>query len=89
MVSVGTTLYVLSHSHCLYNNCVAFTVVAMTRYLCNKTQRSYHRMVAVGTTLYVFGGCGAAGRLSDLHAYDTTTSTWKQMPSSESIAGTV
>jgi N-acetylneuraminic acid mutarotase len=46
-------------------------------------------MVAVGTKLYVFGGCGAAGRLSDLHAYDTTTSAWVQMPDSEHIAGTV
>lgn len=29
--------------------------------------RSYHTMAAVGSRLYVFGGCGAGGRLNDLH----------------------
>lgn len=33
--------------------------------------RSYHRMVADGKVLYVFGGCSAAGRQADLHAFDT------------------
>ena len=35
------------------------------------TPRSFHRMISVGSnTLYVFGGCGAAGRLNDLYSYD-------------------
>jgi N-acetylneuraminic acid mutarotase len=28
--------------------------------------RSYHTMTAAGGKLYVFGGCGASGRLNDL-----------------------
>ena len=38
--------------------------------------RSFHRMVAVGKSLFVFGGCGNEGRLSDLHEFNTTTLTW-------------
>ena len=38
--------------------------------------RSFHKMVAVGHTLYVYGGCGADGRLADLHAFDTTCARW-------------
>ncbi len=44
-------------------------------------------MVSVGTKLYVFGGCGEAGRLNDLHCYDTETGAWQQLPSSPHIAG--
>ena len=39
-------------------------------------QRSFHQMVSVGQKLFVFGGCGKSGRLSDLHEFDTTTSKW-------------
>ena len=49
--------------------------------------RSFHRMVAVGKDLYVFGGCGTSGRLSDLHRFDTEQKTWEQMPSSDKILG--
>jgi Galactose oxidase, central domain len=38
--------------------------------------RSFHRMVAVGDRLYVFGGCGASGRLADLHSLDPATGTF-------------
>ena len=38
--------------------------------------RSFHQMVAVGTSLFVFGGCGNEGRLADLHEFNTTTATW-------------
>ena len=39
--------------------------------------RSFHRMISVGSSLFVFGGCGGEGlRLSDLHEFDTKTSTW-------------
>ena len=39
--------------------------------------RSYHRMVCIGTNLYVFGGCGEQhGRLSDLWKFDTVHKTW-------------
>ena len=33
--------------------------------------RSFHKMIAVGTDLYIFGGCGANGRLNDLWKFDT------------------
>ena len=39
-------------------------------------ERSFHQMVSVGEKLFVFGGCGKSGRLSDLHEYDTVTSKW-------------
>ena len=42
--------------------------------------RSFHKMVSVGTKLYVFGGCGAKGRLADLYSYDVPTKTWTQLP---------
>eukprot|EP00977_Amphora_coffeiformis_P024134 scaffold15108_cov180-Amphora_coffeaeformis.AAC.10 len=38
--------------------------------------RSFHRMVCVDDSLYVFGGCGKSGRLADLHRFDVTTQTW-------------
>lgn len=44
------------------------------------SKRSFHRMVAVGTNLYIFGGCDAAGRCADLFEFDTTTSTWTTLP---------
>lgn len=49
--------------------------------------RSYHRMVAVGPRLYVFGGCGQQGRLADLWELDTSMAppTWRQLPSSDAI----
>ena len=42
--------------------------------------RSFHVMAACGDKLYVFGGCGAAGRLSELHCLDTKTLQWTQLP---------
>eukprot|EP00667_Euglena_gracilis_P014215 EG_transcript_14699 len=42
--------------------------------------RSYHRMVTDGKMLYVFGGCSAAGRQADLHAFDTETLRWDSLP---------
>ncbi|CAK9103989.1 unnamed protein product [Durusdinium trenchii] len=45
--------------------------------------RSFHRMMAIGTNLYVFGGCGASGRLADLHQFDTVRSTWHNLATSK------
>mmetsp|Transcript_34039 Transcript_34039/g.87025 ORF Transcript_34039/g.87025 Transcript_34039/m.87025 type:complete len:323 (-) Transcript_34039:70-1038(-) len=42
--------------------------------------RSFHKMVASGGKLYVFGGCGASGRLADLHEFDIATSVWRELP---------
>uniref|UniRef100_A0A7S2UMW8 Uncharacterized protein n=1 Tax=Attheya septentrionalis TaxID=420275 RepID=A0A7S2UMW8_9STRA len=49
--------------------------------------RSFHRMIAVGTDLYVFGGCGAKGRLADLHRFDTLTQTWQDLGASQLLRG--
>ena len=41
--------------------------------------RSFHSMVARGSSIFVFGGCPETGRLADLHHYDTETSTWTRL----------
>ena len=51
--------------------------------------RSYHQMVSVGEELFVFGGCGAGGRLSDLHSFNTRTKEWSKMPKPEYEGGVV
>ena len=51
------------------------------------TARSFHRMVALGTDLYVFGGCGAGGRMADLHRYDTVGRTWSRLGASHLLRG--
>uniref|UniRef100_A0A0D3H439 Nitrile-specifier protein 5 n=1 Tax=Oryza barthii TaxID=65489 RepID=A0A0D3H439_9ORYZ len=38
-------------------------------------------MASVGATVYVFGGCGDAGRLNDLWAYDVAAGRWEALPS--------
>ena len=47
--------------------------------------RSFHAMTAVKNKLFVFGGCGKSGRLSDLHSFDCESETWEQLPSSNAI----
>lgn len=49
--------------------------------------RSYHASTASGSKLYVFGGCGADGRLADLHEFDTTTQQWTQLASPPDVSG--
>jgi len=49
--------------------------------------RSFHKMIAVGNDLYVFGGCGANGRLADLHKFDTVKNTWHNLGSSNILKG--
>lgn len=42
--------------------------------------RSFHAMTSLGSKIYVFGGCGASGRLNDLWCLDTSSETgpsWK------------
>jgi len=42
--------------------------------------RSFHRMICVDKSLYVFGGCTAShGRAKDLHRFDLETSTWHDL----------
>jgi hypothetical protein len=49
--------------------------------------RSFHRMVCVGTHLYVFGGCGETGRLADLFKFDCVHKTWESLGSSALLKG--
>jgi hypothetical protein len=51
-------------------------------------KRSFHRMVAVNRSLYVFGGCSADhGRLADLHRFDLDTQTWHNLGASPVLSG--
>jgi Galactose oxidase, central domain len=46
--------------------------------------RSFHRMICIGDSLYVFGGCGAvSGRLADMHRFDISSQTWHNMGASK------
>lgn len=47
--------------------------------------RSYHAAASVGASMYIFGGCGEDGRLSDLHEYNTSTSSWQLLPSNTDL----
>jgi len=49
--------------------------------------RSYHRMVAVDQSLYVFGGCGENGRLADLHRFDVHACIWDDLGASPLLSG--
>ena len=49
--------------------------------------RSFHKMIAVGTTIYMFGGCGARGRLNDLWKFDTISNKWTNLGSSHVLKG--
>lgn len=49
--------------------------------------RSFHRAASVGERLYVFGGCGAEGRLADLHEFDLATRRWTALPPPAELAG--
>jgi len=50
--------------------------------------RSFHKMLYDGAGhLYVFGGCGAEGRLADLHMFDLETHEWTNFGSSGILKG--
>jgi len=49
--------------------------------------RSFHKMVCLGDSLYVFGGCGPSGRLADLYRYDINESTWHALGKSPLLRG--
>ncbi|KAL3907111.1 MAG: hypothetical protein SGILL_009005 [Bacillariaceae sp.] len=51
-------------------------------------ERSFHKMVCLGDSLYVFGGCGAvSGRLADMHRFDIPTETWHSLGPSQHLRG--
>ena len=45
--------------------------------------RSFHKMVSVGTDIYIFGGCSAEGRLADLWKFDTVSKQWTPLGKSQ------
>ena len=47
---------------------------------------NYALLFATGT-LFIFGGCGADGRLADLHQFDMHTSCWTELPSPPGVSG--
>lgn len=50
--------------------------------------RSFHNMVCVGDSLYVFGGCGLkSGRLNDMHRFDILAQTWHNLGTSRHLKG--
>ncbi len=42
--------------------------------------RSFHAATAIGEKLYIYGGCGSDGRLSDLYEYCTVANAWRRLP---------
>lgn len=44
--------------------------------------RSFHKMITIGTCLYLFGGVGANGRLNDLWKFDTINDKWTSLGNS-------
>jgi len=49
--------------------------------------RSFHRMEAIGDSVFVFAGCAAKGRLNDLWRFDTVAGVWSQCATNEAIKG--
>lgn len=49
--------------------------------------RSFHCATAAGDSVFIFAGCGAAGRLADLHELDLATQRWTAMPPPPDLAG--
>mmetsp|Transcript_22258 Transcript_22258/g.26430 ORF Transcript_22258/g.26430 Transcript_22258/m.26430 type:complete len:377 (+) Transcript_22258:130-1260(+) len=50
-------------------------------------ERSFHKILCVGSNLYVFGGCSANGRLSDIHMFDIIANTWTNIGASTLLKG--
>lgn len=49
--------------------------------------RSFHCATAAGDKVYIFGGCGADGRLADLYELDLASRRWTAMPPSPDLPG--
>jgi N-acetylneuraminic acid mutarotase len=48
-------------------------------------RRNFHAACSQGGSLYVFGGCGDAGRLADLWRFDPGSAKWEELPASAAI----
>ncbi|KAK8916807.1 Nitrile-specifier protein 3 [Platanthera zijinensis] len=88
MASVAATVYVFGGrdaDHNELNELFSFDTVTNEWSLLSSGEtspphRSYHSMTSDDRHIYIFGGCGNAGRLKDLWAYDTYLREWRQFP---------
>ncbi|KAJ6850292.1 putative nitrile-specifier protein 5 [Iris pallida] len=89
MAAVGTTIYVFGgrdSKHEELNELYSFDTLNSEWTLLSSGEagpphRSYHSMTADDRRVYVFGGCGNAGRLNDLWAFDARARQWTQLAS--------
>lgn len=88
MVAVDKTIYIFGGrdvDHKELNELYSFDTSANLWTLLSSGEigppnRSYHSMTADNGRVYIFGGCGVAGRLVDLWAYDTVEGKWIKFP---------
>jgi len=88
MASVGGTIYVFGGrdaTHKELNELYSFDTCTNKWTLLSSGEngpanRSYHSITADDRRVYVFGGCGDAGRLNDLWAYDAIDQVWVKFP---------
>ncbi|OVA20129.1 Kelch repeat type 1 [Macleaya cordata] len=89
MVAVGGTIYVFGgrdSDHNELNELYSFDTCTNKWTLISSgdvgpPNRSYHSMTSDDQRVYVFGGCGVAGRLNDLWAFDVKDQKWVRFPS--------
>lgn len=88
MTSVGNNIYVFGgrdSTHKELNEFYSFDTLTNTWSLVSSgdigpPHRSYHSATSDDRKMYIFGGCGVAGRLNDLWAYDTVDKNWIKYP---------
>lgn len=85
MVSVGDAIYVFGGrdaDHKELNEFYSYDTATSTwtKLASGPPHRSYHSMTADERNVYVFGGCGNAGRLNDLWSYDIVNKVWIEFP---------
>lgn len=88
MAAVGGTIYVFGGrdgTHKELNELYSFDTFSNKWTLLSSgdagpPHRSYHSIAADQRRVYVFGGCGVAGRLNDLWAFDVVEKVWIKFP---------
>ncbi|KAL2252223.1 UNVERIFIED_CONTAM: Nitrile-specifier protein 2 [Sesamum indicum] len=85
MASIAETIYVFGGrdaTHKELNELYSFDTYTnmWTQLSPGPPHRSYHSMTADERRVYIFGGCGNAGRLNDLWAYDVVDKEWIEFP---------
>ncbi|KAK0588777.1 hypothetical protein LWI29_005368 [Acer saccharum] len=90
MAAVGNTIYVFGGrdgTHKELNELYSFdtctnkwTLLSSVDDDVGPPHRSYHSTAADEQHVYIFGGCGVAGRLNDLWAFDVVDEKWIEYP---------